>query len=377
MAVRDRESFVIVDWDTAHARPRFTPHQRYVGSEAEGDDQGCKVNYPNNDVNTSALFASKRWLDTESGEKPFRRLTLYWPDRVTKYWLDGDWKPYYEDFDQAGNPIWPLPWLDMRTNPPSPLGIPVFHFKQPGLRSELSDAVYMQNAINKTLIDLLASADVTAFRILYTFGFIPTTDGQALKSDRSNLLAVRPGALVGTTKPPSEVAMGALEGADPTALVNMLGQFMLWLAVVTDTPVSRFQFSGQIAAEGTLKQQNETLLTKVRKREALFGETWSAAMQMARRLANVFGQQTMDETIAIAPKWAALDVRSDADKQNEWKTKSDLQVPVQQIWKEMSYTPEQITQMWQMREEEALMRARIAASTTIPTVEDVTDEQTV
>jgi hypothetical protein len=100
-------------------------------------------------------------------------------------------------------------------------------------------------------------------------------------------------------------------------------------------------------------------------------------MQMARRLANVFGQQTMDETIAIAPKWAALDVRSDADKQNEWKTKSDLQVPVQQIWKEMSYTPEQITQMWQMREEEALMRARIAASTTIPTVEDVTDEQTV
>lgn len=360
----DGESFVIVDFDPATRQARLTPHQRFASSEAGGDDEGCKATYVNDNVNMPMRFASKRWLDTTTRDKSFRRMTVYYPDRVEKYEMSGNWIPFTDE----DNGVWPLPWVDAQGQP---LGIPVVHFKQPSLKSELSDAVFMQNAINKTLVDLLASADVNAFRILYTFGFIPTTDGKPLASDRSNLLTVKPGSMIATSKAPNEVSIGALEGTDPTPLLNMLSQFVMWLSVVTDTPTSRFQFTGQIAAEGTLKQQNETLFAKVRNRKGLLGESWAGCMAMARRLSNVFGGTSYDESIPFTCAWQATDSRSDSERQAEWTTKKNLGVPLQQIWSEMGYTLDEITAMWQMREDEAMMQARVAASTGIPIIEEV------
>src|SRR5690349_8386439 len=67
-ALRDGESFVIVDWDSTKARPRFTPHERYVDQSAGtltlanvGD--GCRAYYRNDDPDQDLLFVTKRWTE--------------------------------------------------------------------------------------------------------------------------------------------------------------------------------------------------------------------------------------------------------------------------------------------------------------------------
>ena len=350
-AVRDGESFVIVTYE--NGRPELKVHNRFVDSQAGGDGDGCKITYPGGDANAAPLFASKRWLDDTSRANSFQRMTVYYPERIEKFEWSGGWTPYRDE----GDPGWPIAWK----NNDGPLGIPIFHFAQPDARSELSDAVYMQNAVNKILLDMLASADVGAFRILLGHGFpMPTTDGEALAADASNAIKVKPGTYIHTTE--AGAGIDSINGEDPTPLVNMLGQLVMWLSVVTDTPISRFQFTGQIAAEGTLKQQEITLLSKVKDRQIRFGGAWNAALDMARKLENTFGAGGLDETIPFAVDWRPADTRSDADQQAEWRIKSEVGVPQAQLWREMGYTDEQIASMLVEREAELAMKQRVAAA---------------
>src|SRR5581483_7064753 len=217
-ALAESEHFVIVDWDsdpstgTQGGRPRFTPHPRFVDAQVGGDGFGVKMVYPDDDYNQAPLYAVKRWTEDSGGRGARQRMTLYYPDRVEKYAADGArWKQVLD----SGDSTWPLPWKDKTGKP---LGIPVIHFRNRKLRAEAWEAIPLQDAINKSLIDLLAGADTSAFRILYALGFIPTTDGQAPKSDGSNLLAVEPGAFVWTTKPRSEAEFGSSESADLSKL---------------------------------------------------------------------------------------------------------------------------------------------------------------
>jgi hypothetical protein len=358
--VRDGEYFVIIDKPAIDAPARFTPQQRYTDPQVDGDGQGCKAHYPDDDPDQPIQFASKRWTEALGEGKTRQRMTLYYPDRIEKYQIIAGAPAPFAD-EEGG--AWPIAWMGKF----GPLGIPVIHFRQPGLRSEISDAVYMQNAINKTLTDLLATSDLFAFPIPFWKGFIPTTDGAALKADSSNALKVRPGTSVATTRDANLVGVDTVPGQDPTPIVNMLGQLVMWLSVVTDTPTSRFQFTGQIAAEGTLKQQNETLLTKVRNRQTLFGNSWEDCMAMARRLDNTFGNAGLDETLPFSANWVTTQPRDDLDFTSK---KNDLEMPIQWLWKEAGYMQEEIDQMLEMREAELAMKARVATLDLEPPIDD-------
>jgi hypothetical protein len=347
-ALAESEHFVIVDWDTENARPRFTPHPRFVDAQVGGDSFGVKMVYPDDDYNQAPLYAVKRWTDDSDGRNAHQRMTLYYPDRVEKYVMDGArWVAIRDDGDTA----WPIVWSDKHGKP---LGIPVIHFRNRKLRAENWDAIPLQDAINKSLIDLLAGADTSAFRILYALGFIPTTDGNAPKDDGSNLLAVEPGGFVWTTKSRSEAEFGAIDPADLGKLLDVLQQLVMWMSVVTDTPASRYQFSGHIAAEGTLKEQQEPLLAKVRKRQVSFGNAWARCMAMARRLSNTFGNTDFDESFAFTTLWADAQPRNEKDHIETVVLKREkLGITQEQAWREADYDEETIQQMLRSEEYQA------------------------
>lgn len=356
-AVRDGESFVIVDWDEAKSQPRFTPHPRYTDTQVNGDGFGCVMVYPDDDVMAEPKYAVKRWTE-RLGTRARQRATLYYPERVERYYYENGWKPLTAgnpgQARQGGGGQWPMPWVDAAGQP---LGIPVVHFKNPALRCEAWDALPLQDAVNKLLIDLLASGDVTAFRIFYALGFIPTTDGQQLRSDGANALKIEPGQIIGTTTGRDKAAFGAIDGASPQPILEALNQTVLYLAVTTETPVSRFQFTRQIAAEGTLKQQEDPLLAKVRQKQTRFGNGWEDTLVIARRLQNAFGSAgEMGEEPLFETQWTAAETRSHEDRREEWKAKKELGVPLEQIWREMGYTQEQIDAMRATEE----YRARLA-----------------
>lgn len=345
-AIRDGEYFVLVDWDTAQRRVRFTPHQRFTDGTVSGDGFGCKIFFPDDNPALPALYACKRWTEVMEQGRARQRITLYYPERVEKYASAGAvWEPVQDKGDLS----WPLAWVDSAGQP---LGVPVIQFGTPGLRPEAWDAIPLQNAINKTLIDLLASADLTAFRIFAALGWIPTSDGQPPAEDGSNLLVMAPGQIIYTTRPKDEAGFEAIEPADLSPLLDLLQQLVLYLASISSIPGSRFQIIRQVMAEGTLKQQIEPLLAKIRRRQVLLGNAWENCFYIARKLANTFGGESLSEDAKLSTQWADLETRNEKEHLETLKLKKELGVTQEQIWSEMGYDQEQIAQMRQQQAEE-------------------------
>lgn len=358
-AIRDGETFVMVDWDGANKRPRFTFHQRYVSSQAEGDGFGCKAFYPNDDYRQPMRYATKRWTEeyeVDGRTSSRQRLTVYWPDRVEKYALatsdgpykEAGWQPIRDEDEGA----WPLPWVDQAGRP---LGIPVVHFRNPDLRSELWNAIPLQDALNKALLDLLAGQDVSGFRIFFARGFYATSDGNPPRSDGSNYLRIAPGQMIGTPEQNAE-----LRPIDPPSLDPMLNVFwamVLVLAQTTDTPASRFQLTRQVASAESQKESEGPLLAKGRDRQVDFGNAWEDVFGQARRLQNAFGAEQVDELAGIDVTWAPLEPRDEGAHIETLALKREkLSVPLRQVWKEAGYSPEEIAEMEASPEYQARLR---------------------
>lgn len=361
--LRDGEHFIIVDWDTANARPRFTPHQRYTdptvfvneSAGANGDGFGCRAFYPGDDFNQPMQYASKRWTEYLGNGQARQRKTDYYPAHIEKYeLLGGQWVAFREDFSQdTGELIWPLPWLDQQGKP---LGIPVIHFRNPELRPEAWDALPPQQLINKMLIDLLVSGDLTAFRIFVALGFLPTSDGKEprtnSKGEIENALTLEPGGIVGTTKSASETSFNAIEPASLTPFLETIEKAIAWTAMATGTPASRFQLTGQVASADSQKEGSTPLYAKARNRQQRFGNGWSDCFAMARKLQNTFGTQKFIKDKSIAPVWNPLEPRDTlaelTEKEKFWSIVANTvaqtagEISAEMVLRDLGWTDEQI-----------------------------------
>lgn len=341
-AARDGETFVIVSWDADQKRILFTPHERYTDPLAEGSGYGCRAIYPDDDPSQPMRCAVKRWTETTqdaNGNRQTRqRMTVYYPDRLERYAMGkgGEWEPYQEDKQP-----FPTPWLDQNQKP---LGIPVVNFRNPGGNSELWDAIPIQDAIHKAVLDLLAAQDTAGFPLLIARGFNLTTDGAIPASDGSNLLKLAPGSWIGTPDAAQDVQR--LEGANLDQMLKVVDSLIIKLAQVTDTPVNRFQMTGQIAAAETLKQQDSPLLAKVRSRQSKFGDSWEDCFYIARKLANLYGGAGLNEDALIETQWEPAEARDETAEIERLAVKADkLGIPKRQIWKEAGYNDVQIEAM--------------------------------
>ncbi len=356
--LRDRETFVIVDYDDVNKRARLTHNQRFTDVGANGDGTGCWIVYENDDPNQPARAAVKQWTEIifdEGGQPTFQtRRTIYFPDHIEKWVYDDTWVHLVEDFAEGEDDElisqWPVPWVDKKGKP---LGIPVIHFKNEDLLPEHWEAIPMQDAINKWLIDVLASGDMVAFAVFVALGFYPTTDGQPPAEDGSNLIPIQPGSWVGSTKGPNDASVNKLEGSDPTPMINAFKDLILLTAQITDTPVSRFVASAQVASSETIKEQDRPLKKKAVDRRVTLGNSWEDCMVMARKLSNFFGNAGLDESVQFSTLW------SHSESLDELQQKKNLGVPQETIWAEMGYSPEQIAAMKETREYKLLIEKLI------------------
>jgi len=336
-AVRDGDAYVMVEWDNEEERLRFSYELGYDGTE------GVKIHY-DPERRRVPLFASKRWRVEQGPDAgKVRRLNLYHPNRIEKYVsredeFEGNWQRYEE-----GDEGWPLWWTRDGAEGGEPLGVPVVHFrnKDEGYnygQSELRNVVPLQNALNKSIIDLLAAADTTAFRIYWMIGDDPSS------------LELSAGTWVYTKRPPggdNGAAVGFFPGEDLDPMIRLVDSFELRIAKVTRTPISYFQISRQRAAEGTLKQEEAGLVAKAKDRHVSFGNAWEDAIQVARRIWNTFGEgPELDEEQTVETLWADAETRNEKEHLEALAVKREkLGVPQEQIWLEAGYGPEQVEKM--------------------------------
>ena len=361
--IRDGEYFVIVDdpEDPNEPWPHFTPHPRYTDPIEGGTGFGCKAHYPDDMTSRPMKFATKRWtaptLLPNRKVVTAQRMTVYYPDQIRKYRQaartgESGWVPHQDEKDVS----WPVPWKDALGRP---LGIPVVHFRNPDEKSEIWDAVPPQDAINKTAIDILAAADSAGFPIRIAQGFSATTDGKPPASDGDNYLELTPGCWI---EIPKDASAETLEAADLTPLLNALDGWITKLAQVTDTPANRFQITRQIAAEGTLKQQEAVLLSKVRVRQVRFGNSWEDVLYMARRLANTVNAG-LNEDALLEVEWTPAATRDEKEHIETLGLKRErLNIPLETLWAEAGYSQEDIDAMMATEEYRARLNMQRQAA---------------
>jgi hypothetical protein len=341
--LRDSESFVLIAWDEQAQIARFTLHPRYISeSVTKTNGYGCLAAYANNDPEQALLFVVKRWVETtypDGTRVDIQRMTIYFPDRIEKYrGMTGSWEPTQD----AGDPSWPIPWRDPKTG--VELGIPIVHFRSTA-GFEAGEAIGPQNAINKTMIDLLAAADLTAFQILIAMGWEPIDSA-------GNPLPIEPGSWLGTPNKDGKVVV--VPGADLTNISEQVYNWIQWAAMATDTPIARFITSKQIAAEGTQKQQDAPLLHKLRMRQSELSIGIADLFVIARTLHNAFfSAPRLDPEVTITAEWEPLEARDeDAEMARADIKINKLGVPKEQVWSELGYTEVQIAQ-WTATAEQA------------------------
>lgn len=330
-ALRDSEAFVLVDWDAPNGRARFTPHQRYVDGSEGGDGQGCRAFYRNDDPDQDLLFVTKQWSEViyPNGLRTARRrLTVYHPDRIEKYsgW-PGAWRPTVD----ADSEPWPIPW---RGKDGRPLGIPVAHFRS-SAGMEAREAWPLQNAINKLLVDFMTESDMSAFRIMLAFGWEPVdSDGAPL--------TITPGTWIGSTNPDAKAQV--IPAGELAQFLDGIDSLVFKVATVTDTPITRFVVSKQVASEGTQKEQQSSLLNKARNRQSELGNGWEAALLIALRLENTFGRGGLDERVYLSTLWDGLEARDVTAELEQAKLRKDLGMPVRLIAQGLGLTQDEMAE---------------------------------
>jgi hypothetical protein len=326
-AVKTGESFLIVDWDEDEKRPRFSPHPRYTDPMVRdaGTGFGCKAHYPDDNPALPMRFASKRWLGVlvESGRaRPRQMMTLYYPERVERYFMAGEGEATWQLLEE------PLPWTMNGQVGGEPIGIPVIHFRNPSVKSELWDAIPIQDLINKTSLDIIAAADAAGFPMVAAKGFMPTTDGKDPSSTGTNAIKLYPGVWIPI---PEGGDIEVIRGSDLGPMLETLDSWVIKLAQVTRTPLSRFQVTALTPRAETLKQQDGPLLNKIEKRQVRFGNSWEDSLTIATRIANANGESlALDEHIESV--WRTAETRDELGELKQlWdaaKTAGEAGVPL-------------------------------------------------
>ncbi len=360
--IRDGESFLIVDWDSTKKMPRLSVNPRYVDAAYESDGTritrdddpfgwqaqaytglgfGCVAHYKNDSDPLPEYIVkrfSEEYTDARGKVAIRQRMTRYYDDRVEKYVQEqGQWKPITDEEGET----WPI---ELRMPDGTPMGNPAIHVRNVNIQCEAAEAIPLQNAINKALIDAMAASDLTAFRIFFAAGWIATSDG--LPPNGNNTLTLEPGQIIGSSS--TDAKLTAIDGADVGKMLDIVTRLIQYVAMVTDTPVSRFNVTGAIASSDTIKAQEGPLVAKVRKRQGIIGAAISQAMQTSNRMYLIYSTDVLNPEIAdagIYTEWMPAETEDQKTELEAAKLKLEIGIPRVQIWRELGYDEQEIAQM--------------------------------
>lgn len=320
-AARCGDAFVLV-WPDSEGRPRITPQ----------DPQAMQVHYP--DEGELPDWAAKWWLL----EDKRARLNIYTPEAIEKWVtpraLQGGKMPTTTIPDFVP---WPEePWIENKFG-----RVPVFHFANDADigeygTSELKDVLPIQDALNKSVADILVGAEFAAFPQRYATGIQVVIDpetGQPVKS-------FKPGPDRLWISGSKDAEFGQFMPMQLEQLLEERASFKDAIADVTGTPTHYLRMNPTSWPSGeSLKTAEARFVSKVRDRQQGFGNAWEdviafAALQMG---------MTIDGRLSTL--WQDASPRSDKDAAETAILKKQVGVSNEQLQRELGYSDEQIEKM--------------------------------
>lgn len=295
-ALRDGNTAVSLRWQTNDpARPslgRVTLHrERWWDGK-----HGVFVAYG---TDGEPAYAVRDWEEA-TGATVTQRRTIYFPDHLERYILQGDgWKPHALASDPDASGI--VPWVKRDGRP---LGIPIIHFAYGSDddgrygASDLDGGVLgVQDEINDVQRDITATARLTGYQMYWATGSEPERDAAG---NRKPLL-VGPGQML--QSPSAETRYGVLPAGDLSKLHDALMTKITTACRMTDTPLH--VITGQWPSGTALLRAEMPLVAKVTRLNNQLGPAWATVAHRATEMLNTFGEgERLDEGALITTEWA-------------------------------------------------------------------------
>ncbi len=301
--------------------------------------------------------ALKAWTDEWTGRV---YANVYLPDAIWKFEAPAPgegvgvesvrWTPRAGD-EMVANPLKVVPIVEFRNRPRT----------NGSARSEIEDVLSVQDQINKLVCDMLVASEFAAYPQRYAAGIEPDVDPDTGEEKPPFKAAID---RVWTTGDP-ETKFGQFAAADLGNYVKAIENRVQSLASRTRTPPHYLLGqSGSFPSGESLKATETGLVAKVRSKARHFGESWEEVMRLA---GDVEEKDGLSAAIGAEVIWRDPESRTEAEHIDALgKLRVMLNVPLEQLWADAGYTPQQIGRFRSMLLDEALLR--IAATPTEPAV---------
>lgn len=332
-AVKAGDAYVIV-WPDAKGTPVIYPQKARVCTVAYDTEQPGLI-----------LWAAKFWMAVNKRI----RVNLYFPDRIEKYITRVQTPNGLPDKDDAfiefkvKGEKWPLK---------NEWGVvPVFHFANNADigemgSSELVPAVPLQDALNKSVLDMMVAMEFVSFPQRWATGI-----EVALDNDGKPIVPFTPGVERIWTVDSSEAKFGEFSAADLKQFLAVKKDFQLDIATVTATPIHYFNLqTGDVPSGKALKRLEKRHVKKVKDRMTTFGNVWEDVMALAMQMAG-------GKRVRLTTNWEDPFGPTEEEKLDTLITKKQLGVSETQLLMEAGYGEADIAKM-QAEKQKAREEAR-------------------
>lgn len=335
-ALKVGDSYVIV-WPDREGYPVFTPnpaHQMCVYYDDDGE---------------TILWAAKLWRVDSSGNINrgwLWRLNLYFPNSIEKYVTKaqitsrperaGAFQPF-----TSADLMWPMPNMWSQ--------VPVFHFaNQPEMgvwgQSELWNIVPLQDALNKSIADMLVAMEYVSLPQRWATGLEVDVD-----ENGNPIIPLLAAVNRMWTNPDENGRFGQFEQANLEHFSKVQNDLRLEMARISRTPLhylslggsSNNSFVSSIYPSGESQKVAEApFVSKLEDRQTSYGDVWESAVAFALKiLGNTELRPTDLETM-----WQDAKPRSETDDLNNAINKfNNLGLPLEVVLAELGYSPEVIS----------------------------------
>lgn len=293
--------------------------------------------------------AFKKWVD----EDGIAMATLYLPEGIwkwrTKQKYRGGSKPTWvrrEDTDDDGfdgdNPLGEVPVIPLLNRPT---------IRGEG-RSDIRSVIPEQDAVNKTVVDMLVASEFAGYRQRWAAGIEVERDPETGEPKKK---VFDPGVDRMFTTANEQARFGSFDVSNLENYVKAVEMLVQHIAAQTRTPPHYLLGqSGSFPSGESLKSTETGLVAKARRKMLPFGETYEEAMRLAFRL-----KGDVDKAAAIDAEtiWRDPESRSEGELVDGLVKLKSIGVPRKALWERLGASPQQIQRWETMADQEALQAA--------------------
>lgn len=306
------------------------------------------------------VLAAKSWLQVGGPNDKKRRLTIYTANEIFKL-ITVDtaeaempkelekYEPYKEVNGLGQRVAWPIVHNLGR--------VPVVHYANNAPMvgdfgiSELKDVIPLQDALNKSVADMLVAMEYNAFQQRWAIGI----EGPEIDEQGNKVMPFKqgPGELWWSTN--ADAKFGDFTTADLKQFLAAQDQFDLDIARVSHTPVHWLIMTGTPPSGESIKVSVEPFTDKIEDRQTGWGAEHATAMSLMFQLSGI------GTDFLIEPEWEEAAPRSEREQAEIGKMMADAGVPLEIAARVMGLEEEELARLAEIEEEKATSREQAIA----------------